>query len=49
MVTYGEFAKMPNGSIVYVSKIINDTMAIVHFTDYPYWHTKVPLCKLGKI
>ena len=48
MVTYGEFAKL-NGTIVYVSKIVNDTMAIVHSTDYPYWHKKVPLCKLKKI
>lgn len=42
--TYGEFAYLKK-TLVYVSRIING-MAYIRQADYPYWHKKVPVCKL---
>lgn len=45
MIEAGKFARMKNGSLVYVG-VIKGTIAYVTFCDVPSWHTKVPVALL---
>ena len=45
MIAAGKFARMKNGSLVYVG-VIKGTIAYVTFCDVPNWHKKVPVACL---